>query len=62
MKILEDFIGKTELQAIHLCVDNGFTYRVESEDGEKFILTADFRTDRVNVQIEKGIIVKSRIG
>ncbi len=62
MKILEDFIGKTELEAIHLCVDNGLAFRVESEDGEKFMLTADFRTDRVNVQIERGVIVKSRIG
>ena len=50
------------MEAIHLCADVGFALRVQSIDGEQFMLTMDFRTNRVNVEIENGIIIKSRIG
>lgn len=60
--ILDKVIGKSELEAIHLCVDDGYTLRVESIDGENFMVTQEFNTKRINVKIENGKITKSRIG
>lgn len=40
----------------------GWTFRVVERDGEIFAGTFDYRTDRVNVTINKGLIVMVNVG
>lgn len=37
-------------------------YRVTKEDGNHFIVTQDFRPDRVNFEVEDGVIVRESRG
>ena len=48
--------------AMALLKKEGYRARVRSEDGQHFIVTADYRTDRVNLYITKGIIGRASIG
>lgn len=57
-----EFLGLEKDKAIALCLSQGFTYRVEYEDGEYFIVTMDLRIDRVNFSIENNIVISSHIG
>lgn len=57
MKKIEDFeylIGMTE-DAAYSAYEK---VRVIEEDGEHYFVTMDFKPERVNVIIEKGIITK----
>lgn len=54
----KEFIGKTLEQASEICKHTNRDFRVIMEDGEGYIATMDFRFDRVNFEIEKGIITK----
>jgi len=36
--------------------------RVAQRDDKRFMLTCDFRTDRINLNIQKGVIVENWIG
>lgn len=53
----EDFIGMQKEAANALCEKRGLRFRVTSEDGEFFAVTMDYRTDRVNVSIEKNVVL-----
>ncbi len=55
-------IGKTVEEAKALCDAIGFQLRITREDSNWFIVTRDYRTDRVNVEIEHEKIVKASIG
>ena len=44
------------------CDSRGYTIRITNEDGNAHIVTADLRFDRVNLQIENGIVIKANIG
>ncbi len=68
----DDFqMTETEVQSlVGLSVDEarsqvqarGGVLRVRAEDGESFMVTADFRTDRVDVWVEVGRIASAKIG
>jgi hypothetical protein len=49
-------IGKTEDQAREALKEHDMVLRVTSEDGEHFFGTCDYRTDRLNVGITKGVL------
>lgn len=57
-----DCIGMEEKQAIDLLVKNGWHWRVTSRDGKPFIRTADYRPDRVNLEIKSGKITSIKVG
>ena len=60
--LLKDLIGMKEAKAIQTLGDLGVKIRIVSRDGVKFIITADFKTDRVNLAIENGKVAKADVG
>jgi hypothetical protein len=40
----------------------GMVSRVVSVDGESMMVTEDYRTDRVNIEITDGLVSKASIG
>jgi len=62
MNIEEILIGETKFQAKRIAEYNNYELRVVSEDGVDFIVTADFRVDRVNVELSDGNVIKAYVG
>lgn len=60
-KILNSVIGKTKPEAAMICKEMGYSTRIVEEDGESYILTQDLRSDRVNIIVEYGKIIDSKI-
>ena len=60
--ILESLIGKSLERARELAGFNGFTIRVTREDSTNYMVTMDMRFDRIDVQIDSGLITKCNIG
>jgi hypothetical protein len=56
-------IGQTEEEAKKI-IDESFdlTWRMVSRDGQYFAVTRDLRTDRVNLEVENGIVTGARLG
>lgn len=55
-------VSMSELEA-EVCADaNSWIYRIGERDGKGFILTKDYRTNRVTVSIESGLITKVSVG
>ena len=52
-----EYEGKTLEEARQYAIDGGFTTRITEEDGKAFMLTMDFRTDRINFRVRDGIII-----
>lgn len=52
----EEYIGKTLEEAKKYAEDGGFIIRIVEENGKSFILTMDFRTDRLNFRIKDGYV------
>ena len=55
-------ISMSELEAEVCAAANSWIYRIGERDGEGFILTRDYRTNRVTVSIESGFITKVSVG
>ena len=55
-------ISMSELGAEICAVANSWIYRIGERDGEAFMLTKDYRTNRVTVSIESGFIRKISVG
>lgn len=55
-------VGLTEDEAMQVAADSGWDYRVASRDGENFMLTTDYVTNRVNVSITNGLITEVTVG
>jgi hypothetical protein len=58
----EELIGLDVDEAIDLIAEAGLKHRIEYEDGQPYMLTMDFRMDRINLSIEKGKVIKTRRG
>jgi hypothetical protein len=61
-ELLETLIGMSETDAYKLCKENGYASRTTIEDGKPYIITCDLRFDRVNFEIENGLVTKANIG
>ena len=63
-EIARAVVGKTEAEAISLITGKGvgLIYRVVKRDGESFVITMDYRTDRINLEIEKDIVTAANVG
>jgi hypothetical protein len=49
-------VGKEETEASQICENSGHKMRVMSKDGESYLVTCDYRTDRINVNVIDGKI------
>ena len=50
-------VGMTKQAALDYLESNNITVRIAFEDGEYFMLTEDYRDNRVNLEILVGIVV-----
>jgi len=55
-------ISMSEVEAEVCAAANSWVYRIGEKDGEEFMLTKDYRTNRVTVSIESGFITKVSVG
>ena len=58
----KQLISMNELGAEICAAANSWLYRIGEKDGEEFMLTKDYRTNRVTVSIESGFITKVSVG
>ena len=61
-QIKEQVIGMTEEDGGKLISENDINYRIVIKDSKPYIITCDFKMDRLNLYIEKNIIIKCEIG
>jgi hypothetical protein len=55
-------IGLTEAEAQKVALELGWLVRIAMRDGEAFMLTKDFLTNRVNLTITKGLVINVAVG
>lgn len=60
--LLESLIGMEKEEGLKLCLDNKYQFRITREDSNNYVVIMDLRFDRINLEIDKGIITKSNIG
>lgn len=58
----KNLVGLTEEAAKAKITELGMKVRVRNRDGETFMGTCDYRTDRVNLSIDNGKITNATIG
>lgn len=58
----DDIVGLVEDEARKAAAEEGFTVRITRRDGESFVVTRDLRADRVNFNIENGVVVCASVG
>jgi hypothetical protein len=56
------YIGMSFDAANKQIAENGYRCRLVYKDGEYFICTQEYRTDRINVYVENGIVTKTTLG
>jgi hypothetical protein len=62
IRLLESLIGLTKEEGRKLCLDNDYKVRVTREDYNNYVITMDLRFDRINLELDNGIITKCDIG
>jgi hypothetical protein len=63
--IAAEVIGMTEAEAIATIEgvsSEKLTYRVVRRDDESYPMTMDYRLDRINLEIDNGLVSKASIG
>jgi hypothetical protein len=55
-KIIDLLIGETEKSGREICEKESLLFRVVREDSERYMITMDFRIDRINAELDNGII------
>lgn len=56
------YVGLPEAEALQLIQADGLYHRIMGRDGESFCGTCDFRPDRVNLVITRGVVTTANIG
>jgi hypothetical protein len=59
---LHALAGRPLEEARRLVEAQGYSFRVLIQDGRAFTATVDYRTDRVNVEVAAGKVVRADIG
>jgi hypothetical protein len=52
----EEYVGKTIDEARKYAEEGGFITRIVEEDGKSFMVTMDFKTERLNFRVLQGYI------
>jgi hypothetical protein len=60
--LIKSIIGKTLNEAKELASFNGYSTRVTREDSINYVVTMDLRFDRINLQLDNGVVTKCNIG
>ena len=55
-------IGLDLARASALAESGGRVTRVERQDGQRFALLANYRTNRIDLTLKNGIVVAARVG
>lgn len=55
-------IGSKLEEAIETIKAMNAEYRIASEDGINYMLTEDYRFDRINLDVEDGVIIRATVG
>lgn len=55
-------VGLTKEQAEAAAAKAGYTVRVTQEDGQMFPMTMDYRTNRINIEVEDGVVTAASVG
>jgi hypothetical protein len=58
----KQLVGLAEAEATKVATGNGWTIRIAMRDGESFMLTTDYRDNRVNFTIENGVVTAVTVG
>lgn len=58
----EKIIGKTLKEVERICKKNSVKCRISDEDGKPIMGTCDFKPDRLNLSVNKGIVTGSHLG
>lgn len=58
----ETIVGMTEEEALNALVYSGYNVRVRGRDDQRFMGTFEVRSDRMNLTIVDGIVIKASIG
>ena len=61
-ELLESLIGLTKEEGTKLCLENDYEFRITREDSNNYVITMDLHFDRINLELDKGIITKCDIG
>lgn len=61
-EICRQLIGMEESAGQFLIQMNSYTARLRNKDGISYIGTADLKFDRINLNVDKGIITKAEVG
>ena len=60
--IIHSAVGWSEAEARILLGKYGLTTRVLRRDSNPYIVTADLRTNRVNIEVDNGVVTKAYRG
>ena len=63
--VADEVIGMSEAEAIETIAgisSEALTPRIVRRDDENFIVTMDYRLDRINLEIDNGIVTQASIG
>lgn len=61
-ELLESLIVMDKESGSELCKKKDYKVRIKREDSNNYIITMDLRFDRINLEIDNGIITKCDIG
>jgi hypothetical protein len=53
-----EYVGKTVAEAREYAENGGFTTRITEENGVAFMLTMDYRTERLNFRVLNDIVIE----
>lgn len=60
--VTQTVVGMSEEDAIKTLKSNEVPYRIVARDDKHYIVTMDFRGERANLEIKKGIVTDARCG
>ncbi len=58
----KSLVGKSVEYATQVATSQGFKVAMGTEDGKAYIMTRDYRRDRIILDVVDGSIVRARIG
>jgi hypothetical protein len=61
-ELLESLIGMDKESGSELCKEKDYNVRITRENSNNYVITMDFRFDRINLEIDNNIITKCDFG
>lgn len=58
----QQLLGLPEMEATKVAMANGWVVRIAARDGEFFMLTEDYRKNRVNLSVKRGRVIAITVG